>query len=55
MTDYRRYLDKFWRAHELFMENKQNGKTTRLSWTEYAFRTGLQAGDFTKDSLERMR
>lgn len=55
LSDYRRYLDKYWRAHDLFMENKQSGKTTRLTWTDYAFRTGLQERDFTKDSLERTR
>lgn len=52
---YRRYLDKYWRAHDLFMENAQTGKTTRLTWDGYAFRTGLDESDFTKESLKRVR
>ncbi len=55
LTDYRRYLDKYWRAHDLFMANEQSGKTTRLTWTAYSFRTGLTDRDFTKESLERIR
>lgn len=55
MSDYRRYLDRYWRAHDLFMENVQNGKTTRLTWEDYAFRTGLGEADFTKNSLQRTR
>jgi len=54
-SDYRQYLDKYWRAHDLFMENAQTGKTTRLSWSEYRFRTGLKESDFTQESLKRVR
>jgi hypothetical protein len=55
LKDYRQYLDKYWRAHDLFMENRQNGKTTRLTWSDYEFRVGLEEGDFTKNRLKRMR
>jgi outer membrane lipoprotein-sorting protein len=55
LKDYRQYLDKHWRAHELSMENHQTGKTTRLTWSDYEFRVGLEEGDFTKDRLKRMR
>jgi len=55
MSDYRRYLDKYWRAHDLFMVNEQTGKSTRLTWEDYAFGTGLQERDFTTESLKRAR
>jgi outer membrane lipoprotein-sorting protein len=55
LEDYRQYLDKYWRAHDLSMENHQTGKTTRLTWSGYEFRVGLEEGDFTKDRLKRMR
>jgi outer membrane lipoprotein-sorting protein len=55
LEDYRQYLDKYWRAHDLSMENHQTGKTTRLSWSDYEFRVGLEESDFTKDRLKRMR
>ena len=38
---YEQYLDKFWRAGEMFMVNHQTGKETRLIFTEYQFKTGL--------------
>lgn len=55
LSAYRQYLDQFWRAHDLYMVNAQTGKTTRLTWDDYAFRTGLDADDFTKNSLKRIR
>ena len=53
--DYRQYLDKYWRAHELFMENHQTGKKTRLVYGTYEFQTGLTDSDFTRGTLERSR
>jgi hypothetical protein len=52
---YRQYLDKYWRADEMFMDNKQTGKSTLLTWKDYKFRTGLKDGDFTRNSLKRAR
>ncbi|MBT2971828.1 MAG: outer membrane lipoprotein-sorting protein [gamma proteobacterium symbiont of Ctena orbiculata] len=52
---YRQYLDQYWRADEMFMENHQTGKSTLLTWKEYNFRTGLTDGDFNKNSLKRAR
>lgn len=54
-ADYRQYLDKFWRAHDLFMENQQTGKKTRLLYENYEFRTGLTDRDFNKNNLKRVR
>ncbi|MBW9267323.1 MAG: outer membrane lipoprotein-sorting protein [Candidatus Thiodiazotropha sp. (ex. Lucinisca nassula)] len=52
---YQQYLDKYWRADEMFMENHQTGKSTLLTWKEYNFRSGLSDGDFNKNSLKRAR
>ncbi len=52
---YRQYLDKYWRADEMFMDNKQTGKSTLLTWKNYQFRTGLKDSDFTRNSLKRAR
>ncbi len=55
LKDYRRYLDQYWRSHDLFMENHQTGKTTRLEWSDYEFRVGLNEDDFTQARLKRVR
>jgi outer membrane lipoprotein-sorting protein len=54
-SDYRVYLDRYWRAHQMSMHNHQNGKSTTLTWSGYNFRTGLTDGDFNKNSLARAR
>ncbi len=53
--DYRKYLDRYWRADEMQMVNHQNGKNTQLVWSEYKFQTGLTKNDFSKNSLKRAR
>ncbi len=53
--DYKQYLDRFWRASEMFMQNHQTGKSTLLTWEDYKFRTGLKASNFGKNSLKRAR
>ncbi len=52
---YKRYLDKYWRADEMNMINHQNGKSTRLEFSEYKFDVGLKDRDFNKNSLKRVR
>jgi outer membrane lipoprotein-sorting protein len=54
-TDYHQYLDQYWRAHDMYMENHQTGKSTRLLQTNYQFRTGLTDRDFDKNALKRAR
>ncbi len=54
-TDYRQYLNKYWRAHNLHMVNHQNGKKTRLVLSEIKFQSGLTDSDFNKNSLKRAR
>ena len=55
LKDYRRYVDQYWRAHDILMENHQTGKSTTLKWSDYVFRAGLRDGDFTRNALKRAR
>lgn len=52
---YRQYLDRYWRAEEMFMDNHQTGKSTLLSWEQYRFQAGLSEADFTQNSLKRAK
>jgi hypothetical protein len=54
-SDYKQYLDKYWRADNQLMINHQNGKSTELQWRDYAFKTGLKDSDFNRNSLKRAR
>ena len=37
------------------MENHHTGKSTRLVWSDYKFKTGLSEKDFNKNALKRVR
>jgi outer membrane lipoprotein-sorting protein len=54
-SDYRQYLDRYWRARVMEMENHQTGKSTRLIWSDYQFQTGLTERDFNRNNLDRVR
>lgn len=51
-SDYKLYLDKYWRAGSLFMENIISGKKTWLIWSRFDFQTGLQENDFSRSRLK---
>ncbi len=53
--DYKQYLEKYWRADVMDMINHQTGKSTRLLWSNYQFKTGLSDRDFDRNSLKRAR
>lgn len=55
LNDYRQYQDRYWRAHDLLMENLQTGKTTRLVRSAYQFGTRLREQDFTEGALKNVR
>ncbi len=55
MADYQQYLDRFWRAHEMTMENHLTGKSTVMNWTDFQFQTNLDERDFTQTGLRRVR
>ncbi len=54
-VEFKLYLERFWRPHEMRMVNHQNGKSTRLIWSNYVYRTGLTDRDFNKNSLKRAK
>ena len=51
--DYKQYLNKHWRAAEMYMLNHQSGKSTLLTWSNYKFHVGLKDADFNEASLKR--
>jgi hypothetical protein len=53
--NYRRYLDKYWRADIFKMENHQTGKSTNLLFDTWEFRLGQSASLFTPARLKRAR
>jgi len=55
LSGYRRYLDKYWRAHTLQMENIQTGKSTLLEFSDYVFQSGISDSLFTPQRLKRVR
>ena len=55
MSDYRQYLDKFWRPHKMTMVNHQTGKSTDLLLQSIRFNTGRSEADFDVNALERVR
>jgi len=54
-TQYKKYLERYWRADHMLMENHVTGKSTTLSWKSYKFKTGLKSKDFSRNSLKRAR
>ena len=54
-SGYKKYLDQYWRADQLLMENHQNEKSTVLNWNNYKFKTGLSDNDFSRNSLKRAK
>ena len=54
-SDYNQYLDKFWRAGVMQMDNEQTGKSTTLEFSDYKFQTGLTEKDFASNALKRVR
>lgn len=55
LTDYKQYLEQFWRADNMLMVNHQTGKSTLLTWKNYRFGNGLQERDFNRNSLKRAK
>jgi outer membrane lipoprotein-sorting protein len=55
LKDYRKYLDRFWRPHDMAMTNLQTGKSSQLIWSDVAFHTGLTENDFSQASLSLIR
>ncbi|MFQ3170340.1 MAG: outer membrane lipoprotein-sorting protein [Oleispira sp.] len=54
-SDYKLYLDKYWRPLQMDMMNHQTKKSTELNTLTLAFQTGLKDSDFNKATLKRAR
>lgn len=54
-SNYQQFLDKYWRAMTMSMQNHQTGKSTSLTWRNYEFQVGLSEKDFNSNSLKRAR
>ena len=55
LGNYQQYLERYWRAGEMTMENHLTGKSTVLTWTDFQFQTDLDERDFTRTGLKRAR
>ena len=55
LGNYEQYLDRYWRAGEMKMENHLTGKSTVLTWTDFQFRSDLDDRDFSRTGLRRAR
>ena len=54
-SEYTHYLEKYWRAHRVTMENVQIGNSTLLLTSDIQFQTDVDAADFHKNKLSRLR
>ena len=54
-SEYKKYLDTFWRAGRMEIVNHITGKSTSLIFKEYKFKTGLRSSDFNRNALKRAR
>lgn len=52
-TGFKQYLGKHWRPSEQIVENHKTGKSTRLQWDNWRFKTGLTSADFSAEALGR--
>lgn len=55
MSEYRQYLGQYWRSHEQLMVNHQTGKETLLTFSDYVFQDGVNARNFNKSRLSKIR
>lgn len=55
ISNYRQYIDKYWRPDSMLMINHQTGKETLLNWKNYQFNNDLDERDFDLNTLKRSR
>jgi len=55
LSDYAKFLDKYWRPSRMDMVNHQTGKETTLVWKNYRFKNGFSDRDFDQNTLKRAR
>jgi len=54
-THYKLHLDRFWRAHEMHMQNHISKKSSVLHWNQFKFRQPMSEVDFDPKRLKRIR
>ena len=54
-SDYKLYLDKYWRSHFLHMLNHTTAKETEIIIENIKFQSGLKDSDFNRQALKRVR
>ena len=54
-SNYKQYVEKYWRAHYLHMVNHNTGKETEVDIEKIVFQSGLKDSDFNRQSLKRVR
>lgn len=54
-SEFKRFLNQYWRPLRMDMENHLTGKSTTLTWSDYEFRNGYTDRDFDRNSLKRIR
>jgi len=54
-SDYNQYLDNYWRARLLSMQNHQTGKSTDLVFENWEFNLGQEENFYTPNKLKRER
>ena len=52
---YQSYLNTYWKAGSMVMNNHQNGKSTRLTLSGYRFQTDVAETDFDPQRLQYVR
>ena len=54
-SEYKQYLEQYWRPGKMAMVNHQTGKKTDLIWENYQFNNNLGNRDFDRNTLKRAR
>jgi len=55
LTDYKKYLNRFWRSLNMTMLNHQSGRSTTMTWTDITYNNGFSEHDFSTNALKRSR
>ncbi|GMM86526.1 outer membrane lipoprotein-sorting protein [Pseudoalteromonas sp. MTN2-4] len=54
LTDYKNYLEAYWRPHTMKMVNHQTGKSTDLLLEKVTYRNGFSDSNFSQAQLKRV-
>ena len=54
-TGFKKLQNAYWRPAQMLMVNQQTHKQTRLDWSDYQFKTGLNKDDFSENALKRAK